>query len=184
MGDLFKGYVMASEFAGWIADGRLECAKSHLKGKYDSMAHTAMLMHGLGYVGIEVAPFTTGVALDADEKGHKQRIDAVIGGSVAGLHWILSFLNKVKPEKEGLSIFSYAEKKMETFEYYKLLIDHCTALGGTYMVHGSPPSRKVPDKFLGDPLHAAAHFCFQACGIVVCRYKSWHLACTRTALRH
>lgn len=169
MGDLFKGYVMAQEFAGWDLQARLEGAGQHANGKYKSLIDTMNQMHAMGYAGIEVAPFTCGVPLDVylldvDLAGHEKRATAVreatkgSKGAVTGLHWILSFLNAVKPKKEGLSLFADTEKKMETFNYYKLLIDYCAGLGGTYMVHGSPPSRQVPDGYSVDPLHAAAHF--------------------------
>ncbi|TDH60211.1 sugar phosphate isomerase/epimerase [Dankookia rubra] len=99
------------------------------------------LAAGLGYAGLEVAPFT----LDA-EAPHllgatwRQRLRAAAaeeGIAITGLHWLL-----VAPA--GLSITSADPAvRTRTLDVMQRLIGLCADLGGSYLVHGSPQQRRV-----------------------------------------
>jgi len=59
------------------------------------------------------------------------------GVAVTGLHWLL-----VKPA--GLSISSKdAAVRKRTLDVMFALVDLCAALGGRYLVHGSPQQRRL-----------------------------------------
>ncbi|MGI9571126.1 MAG: sugar phosphate isomerase/epimerase family protein, partial [Desulfobulbia bacterium] len=61
------------------------------------------------------------------------------GVTISGLHWLL-----VGPE--GLSITSLdSDIRLTTASYVKGLINLCADLGGSYLVHGSPAQRRLPD---------------------------------------
>ncbi len=94
----------------------------------------------LGYDGLEIAPYTLsdephrmGAAQVAAARGAAE--DA--GIAVTGLHWLL-----VKPS--GLSISARDEAtRRRTIDVMLALVDLCAALGGRYLVHGSPQQRRV-----------------------------------------
>jgi D-psicose/D-tagatose/L-ribulose 3-epimerase len=94
----------------------------------------------LGYDGLEIAPYTLseephrmGAAQVAAARSAAQ--DA--GVAVTGLHWLL-----VKPS--GLSISARDEAtRRRTIDVMLALVDLCAALGGRYLVHGSPQQRRV-----------------------------------------
>jgi len=95
----------------------------------------------VGYDGLEIAPFT----LDS-ERPHRlsgevirriRRVAEEVGLQISGLHWLL-----VAPS--GLSITS-AEPAVrdKTRDVMHGVIDLCAALGGSYLIHGSPGQRKL-----------------------------------------
>jgi D-psicose/D-tagatose/L-ribulose 3-epimerase len=94
----------------------------------------------LGYDGLELAPYTLseephrmGAAQIAAARSAAQ--DA--GIAVTGLHWLL-----VKPT--GLSISTRDDAtRRRTVDVMLALVDLCAALGGRYLVHGSPQQRRV-----------------------------------------
>ena len=94
----------------------------------------------LGYDGLEIAPYT--LSEDPQRIGSAQIAAARsaaedCGIAVTGLHWLL-----VKPA--GLSISSKDEAvRKRTVDVMLSLIDLCAALGGKYLVHGSPQQRRV-----------------------------------------
>jgi sugar phosphate isomerase/epimerase len=93
---------------------------------------------GLGYRGLELAPFTVAddPATITDAQAAQWRaIAADHGLAISGLHWLL-----VAPK--GLSISS-ADKAVRnrTDAFIARLIDLCAQLGGSYLVHGSPQQR-------------------------------------------
>ncbi|MHA1547804.1 MAG: sugar phosphate isomerase/epimerase family protein [Alphaproteobacteria bacterium] len=95
----------------------------------------------VGYDGLEIAPFT----LDA-EQPHRlaarkvadlRRITEDAGLQISGLHWLL-----VAPS--GLSITSADPAvRDKTRAVMHGLIDLCAALGGSYLIHGSPEQRRL-----------------------------------------
>jgi sugar phosphate isomerase/epimerase len=98
------------------------------------------LAAGLGYQGLELAPFTLGKdawRLPAAERARLRRTAADHGIVICGLHWLL-----VDPD--GLSITS-AESHVRhlTLDVMRGLIGLCHDLGGVYLVHGSPAQRKT-----------------------------------------
>ena len=95
---------------------------------------------GLGYHGVEVAPFT--LADRASEISEQRRRDlrnAALraGVPVVGLHWLL-----VKPE--GLYVTTPDDAvRQRTADYFIDLVRLCADLGGSLMVIGSPKQRTL-----------------------------------------
>ncbi len=94
----------------------------------------------LGYDGLEVAPYTLS---DAPHRMGTAQIAVAraaaedAGIAITGLHWLL-----VKPA--GLSISTKDEAvRRRTLDAMFALVDLCAALGGRYLVHGSPQQRRV-----------------------------------------
>lgn len=94
----------------------------------------------LGYDGLEIAPYT--LSEEPQRMGAAQIAAARsaaedAGIAITGLHWLL-----LKPA--GLSITAKDENtRKRTIEVMLALIDLCAALGGRYLVHGSPHQRRV-----------------------------------------
>ncbi|MDH4189043.1 MAG: sugar phosphate isomerase/epimerase [Betaproteobacteria bacterium] len=113
----------------------------------------------LGYDGLEVAPYTL------SEEPHRlgeARIAAIraaaedAGIAITGLHWLL-----VKPA--GLSISTRDDAtRRRTVDAMRSLIDLCAALGGRYLVHGSPQQRRVEAGDTREAATARAQDCFAA----------------------
>lgn len=112
-------------------------------------AHAA----ALGYRGLEVAPFTLAEDPLAISEAEAQRFAGIArdhGLEVCGLHWLL-----VAPL--GLSIAS-ADPAVaaRTRDALHRLVDLCAALGGRYLVHGSPRQREpAPGQSHADALARA-----------------------------
>lgn len=101
-------------------------------------AEQCALAAKLGYRALEVAPFTLaedpGTLTEADARRHAA-IAADHGLAISGLHWLL-----VAPK--GLSISSAdAAVQARTRAVLDHLIDLAAAMGGSYLVHGSPAQR-------------------------------------------
>ncbi|MEJ6021044.1 sugar phosphate isomerase/epimerase family protein [Ramlibacter sp. PS4R-6] len=111
----------------------------------------------LGYDGLEVAPFTlaedpTTITDGQAEQFRRMADDA--GLAICGLHWLL-----VAPA--GLSIVSEdAALRARTVGVMKRLAELCAALGGSYLVHGSPKQRSVPQGSTKEAALARATDCF------------------------
>lgn len=130
------------------------------------------LAAALGYQGLEVAPFTLAAdplaISDAQARGFA-RTAADHGLTIAGLHWLL-----VAPA--GLSIVSPdTAVRQRTAAAMVRLVELCAAMGGRYLVHGSPKQRSVPPGDTRDAARERALACFapaaQAagrCGVTYC----------------
>ena len=113
----------------------------------------------LGYDGLEIAPYTL------SEEPHRMGVAQVAaaraaaddaGVAVTGLHWLL-----VRPA--GLSISTKDEAiRKKTVDVMLTLIDLCAALGGRYLVHGSPQQRRVEAGETRAAAMARAKDCFAA----------------------
>ncbi len=104
-------------------------------------AAQARLAAGLGYAGLEVAPFTLDAEaphmLPAARRAELRRIAEGEGAPITSLHWLL-----VAPA--GLSITSAdAALRARTLEVMQRLIGLAADLGATLLVHGSPKQRQV-----------------------------------------
>ena len=102
----------------------------------DILGHAA----GLGYQGVEVAPFTLSNSVCDIAPPERQRIrDAAAkhGIQIAGIHWVL-----VKPE--GLYM-NHPDRaiRQRTSDYFVALVDFCADLGGRVMVVGAPKQRNL-----------------------------------------
>jgi D-psicose/D-tagatose/L-ribulose 3-epimerase len=95
---------------------------------------------GLGYDGLEIAPFTLHESPEKISAAEAAKIRGVVQASglvVTGLHWLL-----VKPE--GLSLTDPdASVRARTVDVMIRLIALCAELGGTVLVHGSPRQRQI-----------------------------------------
>jgi sugar phosphate isomerase/epimerase len=103
-------------------------------------AEQCRLAGALGYQGLEIAPYT--IADDpqtlrpADARA-LARIAADHGLAITGLHWLL-----VKPD--GLSVTTPLKPVLaRTIAWMRRLTEICAALGGSYLVHGSPKQRLI-----------------------------------------
>jgi len=126
----------------------------------------------LGYDGLEIAPYTLS---DEPHRMGAAQIAAArsaaedCGVAVTGLHWLL-----VKPA--GLSVSSRDDAvRKKTVDVMLALIDLCAALGGRYLVHGSPQQRRVDPGETRAAAMARAAECFGAvaerarqAGVVYC----------------
>lgn len=100
------------------------------------------LAAGLGYDGLELAPFTL------DDEPHRigpakraaiREAAHAAGVAITGLHWLL-----VKPA--GLSITADDRAvRARTLEVMRGMIELCAELGGAVLVHGSPAQRRLRD---------------------------------------
>jgi sugar phosphate isomerase/epimerase len=113
----------------------------------------------LGYDGLEIAPYTLS---DEPHRMGSAQIAAArsaaedCGVAVTGLHWLL-----VKPA--GLSISSKDDAtRKRTIDVMFALIDLCAALGGRYLVHGSPQQRRIEAGETRAAAMARAQECFAA----------------------
>jgi sugar phosphate isomerase/epimerase len=104
-------------------------------------ASVCRLVAGLGYQGLEIAPFTLGsritdVSAEKRVELRKQAEDS--GLTLLGLHWLLA-------KTEGLQLTSPdANVRRATARYLADLARCCADLGGNILVFGSPAQRRVP----------------------------------------
>jgi sugar phosphate isomerase/epimerase len=95
------------------------------------------LAAGLGYHGLEIAPFTLGEAayrMPSAERARLRGLCADAGIAVSGLHWLL-----VAPP--GLSITTSDSAVWDrTVDVMRRLVGLCADLGGTYLVTAPPNS--------------------------------------------
>jgi sugar phosphate isomerase/epimerase len=107
------------------------------------------LAAGLGYHGLEVAPFTLGdeaYRMPEAERAATRRAAEAHGLQICGLHWLL-----VAPQ--GLSITTIDRAVWtKTVDVMRRLVGLCADLGGSYLVHGSPAQRRLDET---DPAGAA-----------------------------
>jgi sugar phosphate isomerase/epimerase len=99
------------------------------------------MARALGYAGLEVAPYTVcedPQTMTLAQAREVRQVAADHGLEISGLHWLL-----VKPD--GLSITDPDPAvRARTTAFMRHLCELCAALGGRYLVHGSPGQRRVP----------------------------------------
>lgn len=124
-------------------------------------AEQCRLAAALGYDALEVAPFTLcddPLRVSDAQARTWAGIAADHGLAVSGLHWLL-----VAPA--GLSITSAdAALRTRTADLMCRLVELCAALGGKYLVHGSPGQRAVPAGSSREAAWAHARECFARAG--------------------
>ena len=105
---------------------------------FEAQCRTA---RALGYAGLEVAPYTVcadPATMTITQAGELRQVAADHGLEISGLHWLL-----VKPD--GLSITDPDPAvRARTVAFMRHLCELCAAMGGRYLVHGSPGQRRVP----------------------------------------
>lgn len=98
------------------------------------------LAKGLGYDGLEIAPFTLSDdphRLPKARRAEFRKIAEDHGLTITGLHWLL-----LKPD--GLSITSPDQTVRDrTIDVMRRLIELAADLNGTILVHGSPKQREI-----------------------------------------
>jgi D-psicose/D-tagatose/L-ribulose 3-epimerase len=126
----------------------------------------------LGYDALEVAPFTLAddpMTISDSQALHFARMAENAGVGISGLHWLL-----VAPV--GLSIVAAdAAVRERTTAMMERLVELCSLMGGSYLVHGSPKQRSVPGGTSIDAARSRAMVCLaraakraQACGVTYC----------------
>jgi D-psicose/D-tagatose/L-ribulose 3-epimerase len=126
------------------------------------------LAAGLGYAGLEVAPFTFGDdawRMPASKRSDVRRACADAGIVVSGLHWLLA-------APAGLSITT-ADRGVwqKSVDVLCGAIELCAELGGTYLVHGSPAQRRIEasvDAGRAEEAWAVAAEAAQRAGVAYC----------------
>lgn len=135
-------------------------------------AQQCQLAAGLGYDGLELAPFTLAedpTKLTDAKVAQARRVAEDHGLAIFGLHWLL-----VAPA--GLSIVSEdAALRRRTSDVMVRLVELCAAFGGRYLVHGSPKQRSVPEGSTREQAWERARECLRAaaeaaqrCGVTYC----------------
>jgi sugar phosphate isomerase/epimerase len=100
------------------------------------------LIAGLGYQGLEIAPFTlagriTDVSPERRRELRRQAADS--GIALIGLHWLLA-------KTTGLVLTAREESvRKATADYLAELARACADLGGDILVFGSPAQRRIPE---------------------------------------
>jgi D-psicose/D-tagatose/L-ribulose 3-epimerase len=130
-------------------------------------AQQCRLAADLGYDGLEVAPFTLAEdpmrITDAEAEGFR-RVAGDHGLAIHGLHWLL-----VAPA--GLSIVTAdAAVRRRTMEVMTRLVELCALMGGSYLVHGSPQQRKVPEGSTREQAWERARECLRAAAEAAARH--------------
>jgi sugar phosphate isomerase/epimerase len=96
---------------------------------------------GLGYQGLEVAPFTLAPRITdvtAERRREMRRQAEANGLRIIGLHWLLA-------KTEGFQLTANDENvRQRTADYLVELARCCRDLGGELMVFGSPAQRRIP----------------------------------------
>jgi sugar phosphate isomerase/epimerase len=117
------------------------------------------LAKGLGYDGLEIAPFTLSEEpqrLSGSRRAELRRIAEDHGLAITGLHYLL-----LAPPR--LSITSPdAGVRARTTDVMRALIGLCADLGGTVLVHGSPAQRRVGESQSLDEALRNAEACLAA----------------------
>jgi D-psicose/D-tagatose/L-ribulose 3-epimerase len=105
-----------------------------------SFERQCVLAAGLGYHGLEVAPFTLGDdawRMPASRRAELRRACTDAGIAVSGLHWLLA-------APTGLSITTSDRTLWQkSVEVLRGSVELCADLGGDYLVHGSPAQRRI-----------------------------------------
>ncbi len=121
--------------------------------------HQCALAAGLGYDGLELAPYTLSdqpQRLVAVRRAQLRRTAEDHGLAISGLHYLL-----LAPE--GLSITSRdGGVRARTIDVMRRLIELCADLGGSVLVHGSPAQRAIEPGTARDVALARARECFAA----------------------
>lgn len=121
-------------------------------------ARQCELAAGLGYDGIELAPFTLSddpAKLTGAQIAEVRRAASDAGIAITGLHWLLK-------APAGLSITSADDMvRRRTVDVMRAMCGLCSELGGTMLVHGSPDQRVL---LRGDEVSGHQHGveCFAA----------------------
>jgi sugar phosphate isomerase/epimerase len=103
--------------------------------------HICRFIAGLGYTGLELAPFTLAPRItdvSVERRRDLKHQAAEHGITLLGLHWLLA-------KTEGLHLTSPdAAVRQRTADYLNELAKCCRDVGGDILVFGSPAQRRIP----------------------------------------
>ncbi len=105
------------------------------------MAEVASVAAGLGYQGIEIAPFTLASSVEEITRTQRKEIRRAIenqGLAVVGLHWLFAGPQGLHMTTPDQAIWR------RTRDYLAALLELCSDLGGRVLVLGSPKQRSIP----------------------------------------
>lgn len=113
---------------------------SEIFKEWDDIIRTIDYVKGLGYDGLEIAPFTLATRVTDISAAQRRTIAAKAaqaGLDILGIHWVL-----VGPD--GLHI-NHPDQAVRdrTVQYLKDLVHFCVDVGGRIIVFGSPKQRTV-----------------------------------------
>lgn len=115
--------------------------------------HICRRAAGLGYRGLEIAPFTLAPRITDVPRGRRAELRRQAedeGVPIIGLHWLLA-------RTEGFHVTSTEESvRRATADYLIELGRACHDLGGSLMVLGSPAQRRIPPGATRDQAFAFA----------------------------
>lgn len=115
----------------------------------------------LGYMGLEVAPYTVAedpVAMREAQARALARIAADHGLAITGLHWLLA-------RPAGFSISTKDDaRRARTTGFMRHLVELAAAMQARYLVHGSPAQRAIDAGDSKEATLARATECFAAAG--------------------
>src|SRR5438445_4899491 len=104
-------------------------------------ARVCQFVAGLGYQGLEIAPFTLAPRITDVSPLERRRLRGIAddhGLRLVGLHWLLA-------KTEGLHLTAAsAGVRQRTADYLVELARCCRDLGGDILVFGSPAQRRIP----------------------------------------
>src|SRR5262245_60768314 len=130
-------------------------------------ARVCRFVAGLGYEGLELAPFTLAPRITdvtADRRRELRHLAEDNGLRIIGLHWLLA-------KTEGVQLTAPDEGvRVRTAAYLVELARCCRDLGGDILVFGSPAQRRIPTGASRSQAtdYAADTFCRALPGIAEC----------------
>lgn len=105
-------------------------------------AGQCQLAANLGYIGLEVAPFTLSddpCTIPASERRNYRTMAEDAGIAITGLHWLMNVPGGISLTSNDPAVQS------RTRDHMLGLVELCYDLGGHVLVHGSPEQRKLRD---------------------------------------
>lgn len=129
-------------------------------------SRTCETVAGLGYTGLEIAPFTVAqriTEVSSNRRAELRRQAEAAGLQIIGLHWLLA-------KTEGLHLTAADETtRRRTAEYLVDLARCCRDLGGDILVFGSPQQRRIPP---GATREQASEFALDTIGMTLSELES------------
>jgi len=152
---------------------------SEIFKEWNDIGRTVDYVKGVGYDGLEIAPFTfapyvTGIPAATREEIVRRAAEA--GLDIIGIHWVF-----VGPEGVHLT-HPDPDVRRFTTQYLVDLVHFCGDIGGKVMIFGSPKQRNVEPGVTYDEAFGYARGVFEAAmpacearGVTICMEPLTHL---------